>query len=169
MKLINGLNEVTVNTAQLDAFATPGSLLRTAREKQGMTEREAADRLNLMPNYVGILERDDYTSLRSPPFARGYVKAYGRMLGLHEETLMSVFDQTTVIAPIKNEKRKDTRPLQLQRTGLGVVIGLGVLLLLVVALWWSKGDSAELSLSKSNRDAPLFYRDALQFEARGDE
>ena len=73
-----------------------------------MTEREAADRLNLMPNYVGILERDDYTSLRSPPFARGYVKAYGRMLGLHEETLMAVFDQTTVIAPIKNEKRKDT-------------------------------------------------------------
>ena len=103
-----------------------------------MTEREAADRLNLMPNYVGILERDDYTSLRSPPFARGYVKAYGRMLGLHEETLMSVFDQTTVIAPIKNEKRKDTRPLQLQRTGLGVVIGLGVLLLLVVLLWWSR-------------------------------
>jgi hypothetical protein len=49
------------------------------------------------------------------------------------------------------------------------VIGLGVLLLLVVLLWWSREDSAELSLSKSNRDAPLFYRDALQFEARGDE
>ena len=44
-----------------------------------------------------------------------------------------------------------------------------VLLLLVVLLWWSREDSAELSLSKSNRDASLFYRDALQFEARGDE
>ena len=59
MKLIDELNEVTGNTAQLDAFATPGSLLRTAREKQGMTEREAADRLSVMPNDVGILERDD--------------------------------------------------------------------------------------------------------------
>ncbi|MDG2046521.1 MAG: helix-turn-helix domain-containing protein [Halioglobus sp.] len=140
---------------QLDAFTTPGFLLKVAREKQGLTEREAADRLNLMPNYVGILERDDYAALRSPSFARGYVKAYGRMLGLHEETLMSAFDQFTVVAPLKNEKLKDVRPLQLQRTGLGVVIGLGVLLMLVVALWWSKGDSAKLSFSKVSIDAPL--------------
>lgn len=154
------------DTVQLDAFTTPGFLLRVAREKQGLTEREAADRLNLMPNYVGILERDDYAALRSPSFARGYVKAYGRMLGLHEETLMSTFDQVTVVAPIKNEKRKDARPLQLQRTGLGVVIGLGVLLMLVVALWWSKGDSARLSFSQVSRDAPLFiatyYRSELE-------
>ena len=160
---------MTEETVQLDAFTTPGSLLRTAREKQGMTEREAADRLNLMHNYVGILERDDYTSLRSPPFARGYVKAYGRMLGLHEETLMSVFDQVNVVTPIQNERRKDITPFQFQRTGFGVVIGLGVLLLLVVLLWWSKGDNAELSLSGSNKDTPLSCRDALQFGARGDK
>ena len=61
------------------------TLLRAAREAQGMTEREAADRLNLMPDYVGILERDDYQALRSPPFARGYVKAYGRLLGLMKQ------------------------------------------------------------------------------------
>jgi cytoskeletal protein RodZ len=116
---------------QLDAFITPGSLLKKARMAKGMSEREAADRLNLMPNYVAILERDDYQALRSPPFARGYVKAYGRLLGL-----MSVFDALNVAEPARQEKRMDTRPLQLQRTGLGVVIGLGILLVLVVALWW---------------------------------
>jgi cytoskeletal protein RodZ len=121
---------------QLDAFTTPGSLLKAARKKQGMSEREAADRLNLMPNYVGILERDDYQALRSPPFARGYVKTYGRLLGLDEKHLMSVFDQVTEVAPVQYERRVRARPLQLQRTGLGVVIGLGVLLLLVLALWW---------------------------------
>ena len=160
---------MTEDKHQLDAFATPGLLLKAAREKQGMTEREAADSLNLMPNYVEILERDDYKSLRSPPFARGYVKAYGRMLGLHEETLMSVFDQINVVTPIQNERRKDTRPAQFQRTGFGVVVGLGVLLLLVVALWWVKEDSAKLSFSKSNQDASSFYRDASQFGARGDK
>jgi cytoskeletal protein RodZ len=153
---------VTEDKHQLDAFATPGLLLKAAREKQGMTEREAADSLNLMPNYVEILERDDYKSLRSPSFARGYVKAYGRMLGLHEETLMSVFDQVNVVTPIQNERRKHTRPVQFQRTGFGVVIGLGVLLLLVVALWWVKEDSAKLSFSNSNQDAS-------QFGARGDK
>jgi cytoskeletal protein RodZ len=121
---------------QLDAFITPGSLLKKARMAKGMSEREAADRLNLMPNYVAILERDDYQALRSPPFARGYVKAYGRLLGLDECHLMSVFDALNVAEPARQEKRMDTRPLQLQRTGLGVVIGLGILLVLVVTLWW---------------------------------
>lgn len=101
-----------------------------------MSEREAADRLNFMPNYVGIIERDDYQALRSISFARGYVKSYGRLLGLDEQHLMSVFDQVVDLPPVQYERRLAKRPLQLQRTGLGVVIGLGVLLLVVIALWW---------------------------------
>ena len=131
---------MTDGAVQLDAFTTPGSLLKKARMAQGMSEREAADRLNLMPNYVAILERDDYQALRSPPFARGYVKAYGRLLGLDERHLMSVFDALNEAEPAQQEKRMGTRPLQLQRTGLGVVIGLGILLVLVVALWWWEKD-----------------------------
>jgi cytoskeletal protein RodZ len=132
---------------QLDAFTTPGTLLRAARKLQGLSEREAADRLNFMPDYVAILERDDYQSLRSPTFARGYVKAYGRLLDLDEEQLMSVFDQLDSVEPVQQERRIETRPLQLQRTGLGVIIGLGVLLLLVVALWWWGQESSGQPLS----------------------
>jgi len=146
---------VTDGAVQLDAFTTPGSLLKKARTAQGMSEREAADRLNLMPNYVAILERDDYQALRSPPFARGYVKAYGRLLGLDERQLMSVFDALNVAEPLLQEKRMDTRPLQLQRTGLGVVIGLGILLILVVALWWWEKDSDGRSLPLLNEGRQL--------------
>ena len=148
---------MTDEAVQLDAFTTPGSLLKKARKAQGMSEREAADRLNLMPNYVAILERDDYQALRSPPFARGYVKAYGRLLGLDERQLMSVFDALNVAEPPQQEKRMDTRPLQLQRTGLGVVIGLGILLVLVVALWWwEKGwDGQSLPLLNEGKQLQL--------------
>lgn len=128
---------------QLDAFTTPGTLLKAAREAQGIGEREAADRLNLMPGYVAILERDDYQSLRSPPFARGYVKAYGKLLGLDEEPLLACFDQLRDSNQEQpSQKRNVTRPLQLQRTGLGVVTGLAVLFLLVLALWWWQDDQA---------------------------
>lgn len=137
---------MTDSGLQLDAFATPGTLLRTAREKQGMTAREAADRLNLMPDYVDILERDEYGSLRSPTFARGYVKAYGRLLGLDEAHLLSLFDEQREQQPGERKKRVETRPLQLQRTGLGVVIGLGVLLLLVTGLWWWGQDGGDDTL-----------------------
>ena len=121
---------------QVDAFTTPGTLLRAAREAQGIPEREAADRLNLMPGYVAILERDDYQALRSPPFARGYVKAYGKMLGLDEKKLLDAFDQLYAPAEPNGLKRVETRPLQLQSTGMGVIIGLAVLAVLVLGLWW---------------------------------
>jgi|AntAceMinimDraft_5_1070358.scaffolds.fasta_scaffold01242_9 cytoskeleton protein RodZ len=120
-----------------------------------MSEREAADRLKFMPNYVGILERDDYQALRSPPFARGYVKAYGRLLGLDEKHLMSVFDQIVEVAPAQHERRVVARPLQLQRTGLGVVIGLGVLLLLVLALWWWDEGTSRQPLPELSEDAQV--------------
>jgi cytoskeletal protein RodZ len=151
---------------QLDAFITPGSLLKAAREQQRMTQREAADRLNFMPNYVAILERDDYQALRSPPFARGYVKAYGRLLGLDERHLLAIFDELVQVKPA--QRRKRPQPLQLQRTGLGVVIGLGVLLLLVVALWWwEEGRALQPAPAVSNA-TPLSTGQAPQF-AGGDE
>jgi cytoskeletal protein RodZ len=141
---------VSEQSLQLDAFTTPGSLLRTAREARGLTQREAADRLNLMPNYVAIIERDDYMALRSPSFARGYVKAYGRLLGLDEKHLMAVFDQVVEIPPVQYTKRAAPRPLQLQRTGLGVFIGVSVLLVMVLALWWWEADTARQESSSVN-------------------
>ena len=153
---------MTDAAVQLDAFITPGSLLRAAREEQGITEREAADRLNLMPDYVAILERDDYQALRSPPFARGYIKAYGRLLGLDEQQLMSVFDQLSSPAVAGHAKRIETRPLQLQRTGLGVAIGFGVLLLLVAALWWweeaggqTLSEFSESGVNRQSKGGPI--------------
>ena len=153
---------------QLDAFTTPGSLLKAARLAKGMTEREAADRLNFMPDYVAILERDDYQALRSPPFARGYVKAYGRLLGLDEQNLMTVFDEVVDVPPVRYERREDTRPVQLQRTGLGVVIGLGVLLLLVLALWWWQEGGAEGAIPALGKGVQSGLGNSQQYAGGGE-
>jgi len=156
---------------QLDAFTTPGTLLKAAREAQGIPEREAADRLNLMPGYVAILERDDYEALRSPAFARGYVKAYGKMLGLDEEQLMSSFDQLRAAGQPSGKKRIETRPLQLQRTGLGVVIGLAVLFLLVLVLWLWQGDGNGGGAASPPDNGAMNYRqsDSAETPATGDQ
>jgi cytoskeleton protein RodZ len=121
---------------QLDAFVTPGTLLKAAREAQELSTREVAERLNWMPGYVEIIERDDYQALLSPAFARAYVKAYGRLLAMDQQQLLETFDRHRDGRQDLTPRRVRTRPLQLQRTGLGVIVGLVVLGILVFALWW---------------------------------
>jgi len=117
-------------------------MLKLAREEQEISQREAADRLNWMPQYVAIIEKDDYAALRRPSFARGYVKAFGRLLGVEETPLMAAFDAMNVPATDvpDNISKPSRRPMQLQKTGLGVIVGLGLLLVLVLALWLWRGN-----------------------------
>lgn len=130
---------------QVDAFVTPGTMLRCARETQGLGQREVEDRLNLMPGYLNLLERDDYQALRAPAFARGYVRAYGRLLGLDEAELLQAFDELRNAAS-PERKRVQTESLQLQRAGAGVGIGLVVLALLGLGLWlWQGGGMQSLT------------------------
>lgn len=128
-------------SGQVDAFVTAGTLLRTARMAEGLSEREVADRLNLMPGYVAILERDDYQALRAPAFARGYVRSYCQLLGLDEAEVLQAFDEQRQ-GQQQEKKRVETKSLQLQRTGVGVVVGLVTLLLLVAGLWWWQGSGS---------------------------
>ena len=78
---------------ELDIAVSPGAMLKAERLAQDMPEREAADRLNWMPDYVAVIESDNYDKLRSPAFARGYVKAYTRLLGLDQDVLIAAFDR----------------------------------------------------------------------------
>jgi cytoskeletal protein RodZ len=126
---------------------TPGLMLRATRVMRGLTEGEVAQRLNIVPGYVAVLERDDYRALRSPAFARGYVKAYGRLLGMDEAQLLGAFDALRSRTQEAAARRVDTRPVQLQRTGAGLVVGVLVSLALVAALWWWHGGGGT--------DAPL--------------
>ena len=106
-----------------------------------MDEEEITERLNWIPGYVALIEADDYKSLHRPVFARGYVRTYGKLVGLDEGQLLKAFEQLDS-DQLNTGKRVSTRELQLQRTGVGVVIGLLVLLVLVLALWWWQGDGA---------------------------
>ncbi|MCP5130952.1 MAG: helix-turn-helix domain-containing protein [Pseudomonadales bacterium] len=128
------------DTVQLDAFITPGTLLKAAREDKGLSQREVADRLHLMPGYPAIIERDDFKALLHPAFARGYVRAYGKLVGVEEQRLLSAFDRLRGEEVAPEPRKIRDRPLQLHPTGLGVVIGLVLLVLLVLAIWWFRAE-----------------------------
>ncbi len=122
--------------SQLDIAVSPGALLQEAREAHELSHREVADRLHLMPDYPAIIERDEFQALRHPAFARGYVKAYGKLVGVDEGRLLDAYDRLQATAVSPEPRKIRTPPLQLQHTGVAVVVGLLLLALLVTAIWW---------------------------------
>ena len=51
---------------------------------------------------------------------------------------------------LEQEKKIRSRPMQLQHTGRGGLIGLAVLLLLVLALWWWRGEFVDTNTGAVN-------------------
>ena len=145
---------------QVDAFTTPGTLLQAARKARGYSVEDVADLLNWGPDYVRIVEGDDFPALPRPNFARGYVRAYGKLVGVQESELLAAFDMVAANQD-RTQKRVRTESLQLQRTGAGVILGLLVLLVLVAALWWMRGDSAESTVVNGDADLAASARTAL--------
>lgn len=114
---------------------SPGAMLQSARQAQGLSAQEVAQRLHWLREYVTLIERDEFASLRRPAFARGYVRAYGRLLGLDENLLLATFDAVRPAVPPRLSAPA-RRPPQLQKTTLGIVVGLAILALLVLGMWW---------------------------------
>lgn len=124
------------------ARVSPGAMLQAAREARGLSPLDVSQRLNWLPEYVALIERDEFERLRRPAFARGYLRAYARMLGLDETIVLAGYDEVRPAPAKPSAKARSPRPLPLQRTGVGIMFGLGVLALLVLGLWWAQAGQA---------------------------
>ena len=60
----------------------PGHWLKQARERRSWSQREAADMLNLSPRFIVAMEDETFDKLPAAAFARGYLRAYAKLLGL---------------------------------------------------------------------------------------
>lgn len=69
-----------------------GAQLRRARERRGMSAADVAAGLHLDQRTVSALERDAWDELPPATFARGYYRAYARLLDLPEETVLESLD-----------------------------------------------------------------------------
>ena len=75
--------------------SNPGETLRQAREERGWSVAEVAGQLNLTAQRLSQLEAGDFDKLPGTTFARGYIRAYAKLLGLDQARLVLEFDQFT--------------------------------------------------------------------------
>lgn len=73
----------------------PGESLRKAREGRGWTIAEVAGQLNLTPQRLSQIEQGAFDKLPGHTFARGYVRAYAKLLEVDQNRLVLEFDQYT--------------------------------------------------------------------------
>lgn len=122
------------------ARTNPGETLRLARESRGWTIPEVAVRLNLTQVSLANLEAGAFDRLPGHTFARGYIRAYAKLLGMDQVPLVEAFDQYTGTNAKGSEVHglgRIEEPVRLSQNLLRIVSL--VLLLCVIGggfFWW---------------------------------
>lgn len=73
----------------------PGDVLRQAREQRDWSQAEVAKRLNLTVSSLNNLETGAFDKLPGHTFARGYIRAYAKLMDMDQAPLVAAFDQFT--------------------------------------------------------------------------
>lgn len=122
------------------AVGNPGESLRNARELKGWSVAEVAAQLNLTPQRLSELEAGAFDKLPGTTFARGYIRAYAKLLDLDQNRLVVEFDQftgTDATGSSVHSLGRIEEPVRYSQSILRLVSFL-LLLALVGAgfLWW---------------------------------
>jgi cytoskeleton protein RodZ len=131
--------------ASPSAPAGPGATLRAAREKVGYSVQDMADALNLTARVVTDLEAERWDSLPAAAFARGYVRSYGKLLGLDGDALMAGYEavrdptQRGVIRPkvAAPPSASGVADLVARKPGIVISTAVGVAVVVVLVVLYS--------------------------------
>jgi len=86
---------------------TLGEKLRAAREERGISISEVAEQTRISPHYITSIENDDYKTLPGGIFNKGFVKSYGKFLGLNEAEVLQ--DYARLNAAAEEAEAEDDR------------------------------------------------------------
>ncbi|MFK0311583.1 RodZ domain-containing protein [Pseudomonas sp. NPDC090233] len=127
--------EVAAATGQ-----NPGELLRQAREKREWSQAEVARKLNLTVSSLNHVESGAFDKLPGHTFARGYIRAYAKLMDLDQAPLVEAFDQYTGTHAKGSDVHSLGRIEEPVRLSHNILRGVSLLLLLTVVggsfIWW---------------------------------
>lgn len=130
----------TVSGAENAARINPGELLRDERERVGFTADEVATHLRLTRTTLGYLEDGKFDRLPGDTFARGYVRAYARLLKLDPSQFVAHYDRYVGIdtreSRVNTIDKVDVKPKRGARLVMTLSTVLIVVIMVALGLWW---------------------------------
>lgn len=114
-----------------------GGSLRAAREKQGLTTQEVANRLRLSSKQIDALEADNFAALPEATIVKGFIRNYAKVLKINTEPLLDAYNtlvpdkapQSFALKPTAHVKAEQFTKPSLKRFSLvaiALALGLGV-------------------------------------------
>ena len=122
--------------------SNPGETLRKARESKNLAQADVAQQLNLTLSALTQVEAGAFDKLPGHTFARGYIRAYAKLLELDQDRLVADFDAYTgtdsagssVHALGRIEEPTHLAQSLLRFVSVGLLLGL----LAVSFFWWQE-------------------------------
>ena len=118
----------------------PGELLRQAREKRDWSQAEVARKLNLTVSSLNHVETGAFDKLPGHTFARGYIRAYAKLMDLDQAALVDAFDRYTGTHAKGSDVHSLGRIEEPVRLSHNILRGVSLLLLVAVVgggfFWW---------------------------------
>jgi len=123
----------------------PGEVLRQARENREWSQAEVARKLNLTVSSLNNLENGAFDKLPGHTFARGYIRAYAKLMDMDQAPLVESFDHYTGTHAKGSEVHSLGRIEEPVRLSHNILRGVSLLLLVVVVgggfFWWQDQSS----------------------------
>lgn len=88
---------------------TTGQILKTRRLEKGLTIEEVSQETKITQRFIKALENDDYEAFDSFIFASGFIKIYGKFLGLQTDKLIALYRRE--LKPSKNGTNLESKHL----------------------------------------------------------
>jgi cytoskeleton protein RodZ len=135
------MSEPDVAAGAISPPLTAGAILRSARERAGLTLEAIAQQLKLAPRQVEALETDDYARLPGRTFVRGFLRNYARCVGVDPDAVLELLPDSDHPATLERPTLQPTpramgelpSPAPAQRTWSRIAIPLALLAIVGVA------------------------------------
>ncbi len=152
---------------------TPGVMLKKARIAKGLSISDVSSRLCLSHQFIEDIENDNYSRMSAQTYARGYVRAYARIVDIPDAEILSALENVTMDFPQTKKSvslgNEQSIPVyqalesSQQRSSLLVwgTILVVIILIGLLVMWWqgpkisARMDNNQSGTGKSPTEIPL--------------
>ncbi|WP_415896863.1 RodZ domain-containing protein [Neptuniibacter sp. QD72_48] len=133
-----------------------GARLTTARENLSLSIEQVATDLNLPAQYISQLEACSLEGLPSLVFAKGYIRAYAKLLHLDDDQLVTEFETIHgeggkgQIRPVSRVRQQVEMNHPVMRFSTWIIVAA---LVGLVVWWWQTQHGGSLSLTLTEEEA----------------